>query len=355
MDVARLLLAAAGQVRLLGAVVPIGALAERARLVAEAEAGRDAVPRWTYEKTDLTPLAGQLDALADVLDVRAHTDGDGMARLYADRARELALEARLAESAGTPGFGARALRRFQVAPDDAKRAEAVARAWSTLSSFDDPGPLRSSSGPEPESLLSQMRRAVFEARVPFTVCTREDLLALAATGERTVFVAEGRTLTDEDVRRTVVHEMEAHVLPRVRAASLEPKIFQLGTARGGDDQEGYAILIEERRALLSPRRRRSLAMRHLTAVGMDAGASFVEGVRALVKDLGAPPGEAVAIAERIYRGGDGARAGLGRERVYIASFEAVREHLAEHPDDEDFLASGQIALEAIPTLREALS
>jgi hypothetical protein len=353
-DVARLLLAAAGQVRLLGSVVPKGALAERARLVAEAEAGRDPVPRWTYEKTDLSSLAAELDDLGDVLDAGAREDGDGLVLLYAGRARELALEARLASSAGSPGFGARALRRFQIAPADAKQAETLARAWSVLSSYDDPGPLRTSSGPEPESLLSQMRRAVGEARVPFVVSAREDLLALAATGDRTIFVAEGRTVTEEDVRRTVVHEMIAHVLPRVRAASLEPKIFQLGTARGADDQEGYAILIEERRALLSPRRRRSLALRHLAAVGMDAGASFVEGVRALVKDLGAAPGEAVAIAERVYRGGDGTRAGLGRERVYIASFEAVRDHLAEHPDDEDLLASGQVALEAIPTLREVL-
>jgi Domain of unknown function (DUF1704) len=369
-DVARLLLAASGQVRLLGTVVPEGAFAERARLVAEAEAGRDPVPRWRYEKTDLTPLAAELDELADALDVRAHDGDDGLAHLYAERARELALEARLASSAGTKGFGARALRRFQIAPADAARALSIARAWSALRSpptssssaappvvtpFDDPGPLRTSSGPEPESLLSRMRRAVGEARVPFTVCVRQDLLALAATGDRTIFVAEGRTLTEEDVHRTVVHELEAHVLPRVRAATLEPKIFQLGTARGADDQEGYAILIEERRALLTPRRRRSLALRHLATARMDAGASFVEGVRALVSELGAAPGEAVGIAERVYRGGDGERAGLGRERVYIASFDAVRDHLAEHPEDEDLLASGQIALEAIPTLRRALA
>ena len=287
MDVARLLLAAAGQVRLLGSVVPVGAFAERARLVAEAEAGRDPVPRWSYEKTDLLPLAAELDDLAELLAVRMQEQGDELAHLYAGRARELALEARLASSAGSRGFGARALRRFQIAPADAKRAEALARAWSLLparglAAVDDPGPMRTSAGPEPESLLSQMRRAVGEARVPFVVTAREDLLALAATGDRTIFVAAGRTLTEEDVRRTVVHEMHAHVMPRVRAATLEPKIFQLGTARGADDQEGYAILIEERRALLTPRRRRSLALRHLATTRMDAGASFVEGVRALV-------------------------------------------------------------------------
>ncbi len=357
MDPARPLLAAAAQVRLLGAVVPLGAHAERARLIAAAERGDDPAPRWTYAKFDLGTLPAELDEIAELLEARAHDDGDALAHLCAARAHELALEARLASSAGTRGFGARALRRFQAAPADARRAEETARAWSRLPSFERPedaAPLRTSDGPEPESLLSQMRRAVGEARVPFTVSVRDDLLALAATGDGKVFVAERRLLSDEDVHRTVAHELHAHVLPRARAATLTPKIFHLGTARGTDDQEGYGLLIEERRAFLSPRRRRSLALRHLATTHMDQGATFVDCVRALRKEHDAPAAEAVTIAERAYRGGDGERAGLGRERVYIASFLAVREHLAEHPEDEDVLASGQVALEAIPALRAIL-
>ena len=38
------------------------------------------------------------------------------------------------------------------------------------------------------------------------------------------------------------------------------------------------------------------------------------------------------------------------ERVYLASFDAVRDHLAEHPEDEDLLASGQVALAALTAL-----
>ena len=57
------------------------------------------------------------------------------------------------------------------------------------------------------------------------------------------------------------------------------------------------------------------------------------------------------MAERAFRGGDGSSPGLGRERVYLESFVRVRAHLAAHPDDEAVLASGQIALEAIETLR----
>ncbi len=349
------MLAAAGRVRLLGAVVPIDARAERARLVAEAEAGRDPSPRWTYAPVRLGELAAELGKVADRLRTYADADGDAMAALCAARARELALEAQLAECTGTRGFGARARLRFDIAPSDARRAEALARAWAAEPlppEGEATAPTRTSSGPETQSLLTQMRRAIGEARVPFTVEVRDDLLALAATGERTVFVAKDRPVTDEDVLRTVAHEVLAHVLPRARAQAREPKIFQLGTARGADDQEGYALLVEARLGLLTPARRRSLALRHLAATHMDAGATFVECVRALRREHDAAAAVAVTTAERVYRGGDGERPGLGRERVYLASFDAVRDHLAEHPEDEDVLTSGQVALEALPALRE---
>jgi hypothetical protein len=148
-----------------------------------------------------------------------------------------------------------------------------------------------------------------------------------------------------------VHEVEAHVLPRARAARISPRIFQIGTARGTDEQEGLAIAIEERHQMLSPRRKRELAARHLAVLAMDHGASFGECARALVRDHGLCPRDAVLVSERAYRGGDGTRPGLGRERVYLVSYVRVRAHLAERPGDERVLASGQVALDAVDVLR----
>jgi hypothetical protein len=84
---------------------------------------------------------------------------------------------------------------------------------------------------------------------------------------------------------------------------------------------------------------------------MDSGASFVECVRGLVGDHAFAPREAVLVAERAYRGGDGERAGLGRERMYLACLARVRAHLAGAPADEAVLASGQVAVDAVDALR----
>jgi hypothetical protein len=68
-----------------------------------------------------------------------------------------------------------------------------------------------------------------------------------------------------------------------------------------------------------------------------------------VHALDAP--EAVIVAERAFRGGDGTRPGLGRERVYLEALVRVRSHLALRPRDEDVLARGQVAVGACDALR----
>jgi len=83
---------------------------------------------------------------------------------------------------------------------------------------------------------------------------------------------------------------------------------------------------------------------------MDGGARFHENVEALVKEHGLSVRDAVLVAERAYRGGDGTTAGLGRERIYLEAFLRVGEHLAKRPADEGFLTSGQVSVASIPTL-----
>jgi hypothetical protein len=157
-------------------------------------------------------------------------------------------------------------------------------------------------------------------------------------------------VTKEDVERTVMHEIEAHAIPRSRAAQGRFAIFQIGTARGIDDQEGFALVLEERHNFLSPRRERELAARHLAVEAMDGGATFTDAVQQLIKEHAVGPRESVLVAERVYRGGDGISPGLGRERIYLEAFLRVKSHLAKSPTDEGVLTSGQISLDAIPVL-----
>ena len=64
---------------------------------------------------------------------------------------------------------------------------------------------------------------------------------------------------------------------RARRCARPSAHFRVGTARGIDDQEGRAVLLEERAGLLGPRRRKQLAARHRAVRAMLDGATFDGG------------------------------------------------------------------------------
>lgn len=347
-DADRVLVAAMREVRLLAAATPVRGTA-RAEIVAAFEAGRPRLPAWTYarhEPARALALATVLESLAEALEGREET---ALGHVYAARARELALESTLASEVGTERFGTRARLRFP-ADDVAGHASNLARAWAS-DAEPAPTPETTTDAEEPGSMVVRMREEIGRHKVAFRVSVADGLAPLAATGDHTVWVTAGRRVARVDVERTVVHEIEGHVLPRARASAMPLGIFAIGTARGTDDQEGLALLFEERSGFLRGARRRELALRHRAVEAMDAGGTFVDVVKTLIERDGAAIRVAVAAAERAFRGSDGIRPGLGRERVYLSAYTRVREHVRSKPDDEKVMTSGQVALDAIASLR----
>jgi hypothetical protein len=348
-SIKRLVLQAAAEVRPLAALTPVNARQERHRLTRELARHGAPMPRWTY-------VPRKYDELQRALACAERTLGGDVAnplqQLYLDRVRELSLEAALCSAAGTPRIARLANERYASA--EAAHVEAAAglcEAWLGEKSAPESGELLATEADDPRSLLSRMRAAVGRLRLPFTVVLTENLAPLAATGERVILVASGRAISDEDAARTVLHEIEGHVRPRMRAYQTRSSLFHVGTARGVDDQEGRALLLEDRAGWLGARRRRQLALRHWVVGAMARGATFADVARTLVDDHGLTECEAVVAAERAFRGGNGAYAGLGRERVYLESFVRVRTHLAARPEDERVLCSGQVGIDAIEALR----
>jgi hypothetical protein len=270
------------------------------------------------------------------------------------RAHELSVEAGLCAAAGTSDVGRLSGERFPT-PDTC-----VARAASDLCArwlAETPQPateeaLVASDSDDPRSLLSRMRARIGALRLPFSVVARSALAPLAATGERVIFIATGRLLGKRDTLRTVLHEIEGHARPRARAKLATLTLFRIGTARGTDDQEGRALLLEERAQLLDARRRRQLAVRHRCVEAMRMGGKFDDVVRMLVDEHGIDATDAVIVAERAFRGSDGKNMGLGRERVYLESLVRVRAHLELHPEDEAVLACGQVSVDAAAVLAQ---
>ena len=349
--VEHLLMRAAKRIQMLSALTPHRAHEERARLVADVRVGKKASPRWVYAPMAHDELRRALDASERELGRMA----EPLRTLYVDRVRELSLEAALCASAGRSDVGPLARQRFSRGDEAGVRAaERLCQAWLAEAEESAPGPAMNSDDPAPGSLLSRMRRAVGRLRLPFAVVVEPSLAPLAATGERAILVAAGRPVYEEDAVRTVLHEIEGHASPRARSSAAPFALLRVGTAGGADDQEGRALVLEERAGLLGRRRRRTLAARHRAVQMMLGGAAFPDVVAALTGDHGLDAFDAVVAAERAFRGSDGTTPGLGRERVYLETFLRVRAHLSAHPEDEPIVASGQVSADAVGHVRQVM-
>jgi hypothetical protein len=341
----RFLRSAENHIALLDRTRPSNGPSEQARVLAAWRSGRALEPRFMYPRpADLSALRAELSRIA-----RGLSGESAWGRLYAQRALELESEAGIAEAAGSARIAALASARYAASAEDTDGALARANRFCG-----DPG---ASTSPEavfasddersPDSLVSAFRRRARELGLPLRVEARSGLASAAATTmDGHILVCAGRLHTASAVRRIVLHEIEAHALPRRRAASEPCGIFAVGTARGADDEEGRALVLEERAGYLGGPRRVELGMRHHAALAVRQGAAFVETVRVLI-GLGAELGMAIELGCRAHRGG-----GLGREFVYLTAFCRVRRVFEARPELESWLERGRISVESAALMAE---
>jgi hypothetical protein len=332
---------AAGRVAPLGALAPTNLVTEVDRLVAAQGRGN---PAFTY---------GQLPRLEDVrrgmlLAAEALARGGREELLLGARASELANECELIAARGTRELVELAARRFgrRDAFDD--EADALAMRWLSEDAEprDPPDDFEvwSDDGADPRSLLSRLRAELARRGLAVRVVVSNTLAPLAAVGGGAVQIAGGRRLRVSDVERTVLHEIEGHVVPMERARAGSRLLPAIGSARGSDEQEGLALWIEARAGHLVARRRRELAFRHVAARAVHQGEVFARNVDAL-RELGASIDEAVRIACRAHRGAgvDGV-GGLGREAAYLPAYCRVRSAVRADASLADTLQSGRLSV-----------
>jgi hypothetical protein len=332
----------------LAGLVPENATEEFERLVPHVERGRYLAAAFRYRSAPI-----ETRDLGRLLVEWGKRDASPTGTLLAQRGLELLLEVDLCRTAGTPQFAAIAARRFfEGAESDA--AAALAELWSIPSAnrrHDSASLTCTSDGPEPTSLLSTTRRLLAREQLAFRVIPHSPMLALAATGQNSIFVAQNRKLTPAEVHGTAIHEVFGHARPRQRGRQphrcpSRTLLRRLGTARGVDEQEGLALHYEERMGCLNTARKATLSMRHRAAVRMRAGAEFPELLRWLCQDQEIAPPQAVRIAMRIYRGSAGLRPGAARELAYLPAYLRVRGLLLHAPATEALLSCGQVATAA---------
>lgn len=347
----RVLISAPRRIALLATVSPSNFEHEVARLAGLPSAGKRRLEfRYAAEPPNLSEVRAELEQAEQQL---------AAAREWAlaERAAELLLEAQLAEARGRPEFARLARRRYQHSPDDQPAREPLLRESDALVSAwcEQPPPLAhglpesatvlSDDEADSRSLVSRMRRAIAEARLEVRVVCSRLLVPLAAVGDGFVQIAAGRRISTVDVERTVKHELDGHVRPMLRAKNSAFLLGVIGSARGSDAQEGFALLLERRSGFLGEARAIELALRHRAGRLAHDGLSFEQAIEQL--DDGVHPTEIVVRALcRAFRGG-----GLGREVAYVPALIEVERALAEDPALEARLASGRLSLPAARALR----
>ena len=191
----------------------------------------------------------------------------------------------------------------------------------------------------------------YAEHVGLHVAVRVDshLIANAAVGDRTVFIAD-RLFGAYEAQRLATHEVYGHLVSAFNGRTQPLGIFAIGTADSYGDQEGVAIFLEEIAGLLTEERQRTLAGRLLVTHAMHAGVSFGDAVRALVQEHEFTPVDAVTLGERAYRAG-----GVARDAVYLTRWLRVRTAVARGEATLDELQLGKVSLGALPEVRRLMN
>lgn len=321
-----LLVAISRRARLLPALVPENVVTERARLLSALERGEPTEPRWVFQH--VAPPRSVMSALERARVLASSAEHELVGTAYLERLEELELDlhllAALADPHGNQRARALGRRRFGTASQLVlgRSLLATAQAW-----IEELGPVqdepRSMNADGPGSLGEAMRRAARATGIEVEVRVEPRLIAGAAAGDRTLFVAD-RRFGAREARRLVAHEVLGHAVAAHNGRGWPLALFAAGSAGSFAHQEGLALVLEERAGAFDAERRRTLALRVIAAAWVNDGASFVDVARRLMEGHGLGARATLPLAERACRGN-----GVAREVAYLAGYLEVRAALDE--------------------------
>lgn len=336
--------------RPLPSLIPHDAAAERARLVACLTRGEMPVPRWTVARVRIDSSAYRV-----IDEARARALHVEVGELYLARLEELELELAILDAWGEARrVRALAARRYGRGDELVETSDGpkslIALAHTLLETIEsapveeaDLAPLAGPGEPSVGKMIHDAARAI---GLDVDVRVEPRLASLAATGERTVFLA-ARRFSLREARRLVAHEVFGHLVAAANARAQSVRLLSVGLAGSFADQEGVALYLEEQLGVLCSSRLRTLAARVLATQLLHMGASFGETAQTLFRERGFGAEAAIAIAERTHRGG-----GAARDAGYLAGFVRVRACLAKGRGTLDELRMGRVSVESLPRLRE---
>ncbi|MEM9188809.1 MAG: tyrosine/phenylalanine carboxypeptidase domain-containing protein [Myxococcota bacterium] len=288
---------------------------------------------------------------------RALTAKSPAEALYDARLEELELDLLMLESLGdAKRVRPLASRRFGTGRERVEDAggartlaDVAARILSQVDGEPEPQILAAEAPLGQPSLAELMRKVAGHAGIEVRVYVESRLTAAAATGERSVFVAD-RRFGCREALRLAVHEVLGHLVAAANGRAQPLRIMELGTAGSFSDQEGLALCLEEQAGLLDGHRLRTIAARVWVTDRVHAGATFVDTARILFREYGFRAEEAVILCERGYRGG-----GCARDAGYLSGYLRVSRALASGRTTIDQLRSGRVGVADVDALLDLRS
>ena len=323
---------------------------ERERLVRCVARDEHAKPRWEWRPIEVDRIIWQTLA-----DARALAEHSPAAELYLERLDELETELLLLESLGrTKQVRPMAARLFGTGSErlfDDSTQTSLEAAHEILASAPSDDEAKTIPPVSDEGVNLRDLMLAYARHVGLHIAVRLDpnLIANAAVGERTVFIAN-RMFGAHEAQRLATHEVYGHLVSAFNGRAQTLGICAIGTAGSYGDQEGVSIFLEEAAALLSLNRRRTLAGRLLATHAMHAGAGFSDIARALVREHDFSSIEAVTLAERAFRAG-----GVARDAVYLTSWLRIRKAVLAGDATLPELQLGKVSLTSLPGVRRLVA
>lgn len=338
-----------GAARLLLGATTHGDPVERNRLVQSVARGEHAKPRWQWK-----PVAVERSVWRELARARQLAADSEASELYLSRLEELETELLILENLGRSKqvrpmaarlFGTGSERLFADAEHCVLDAAHEILAHTPVESERKTIPAASSDRSNLRDLMLAYAKHV---GLHIAVKVDPDLIANAAVGERTVFIAD-RLFGAHEAQRLATHEVYGHLVSAFNGRTQPLGVFAIGTAGSYGDQEGVAIYLEELAGLLDPFRQRTLAGRLLATHAMHAGVSFGDAAQSLVREHQFSPACAVTLCERSFRAG-----GVSRDAVYLTGWLRVRRAIGRRETNLSELQLGKVSLRALPEVRRLL-
>ncbi|MGB9341704.1 MAG: tyrosine/phenylalanine carboxypeptidase domain-containing protein [Polyangiales bacterium] len=322
---------------------------ERNRLVQCVARGEHAKPRWQWK-----PVPVERSVWRELARARQLASESEASKLYLPRLEELETELLILENLGRSKqvrpmaarlFGTGSERLFANAKHSGLDAAHEILSHTSAQEERRTIPAASADGSNLRDLM-----LAYAKHVGLHIAVRVDpgLIANAAVGERTVFIAD-RLFGAHEAQRLATHEVYGHLVSAFNGRTQALGVFAIGTAGSYGDQEGVAIYLEELAGWLDPFRQRTLAGRLLATHAMHAGVSFGDAARTLVTEHDFSPRGAVTLCERAFRAG-----GVARDAVYLTSWLRVRRAVALGEANLSELQLGKVSLAALPEARRLL-